>query len=283
MEAALRQFPVSEARLKRSYICFGGAAYDGTTAKIVEDAPRFGADSVTVYDDKYLMGTEFWKLPEVQWLWNHRGVGNPDGGRGLIWFAWKPKVIMDALARLDDGDIVLYTDADTYPIADLSPLYEECARIGGVMLFAAQGRNNRWDCKRDCFIRLGMDEPCWYDTPAAVARFMLFQKGAPGVDAFLAEWQRWCLDPQATTFDASTLGPELPGFCEHRTEQAILSLMAIRDGHKLYREACEFGNSALADGVDADLYGQLFRQVYCHGNRADYSGSKFFNVPGEVR
>ena len=45
---------------------------------------------------------------------------------------------------LGTDTIILWTDADTYPIADLTPLYEQCRKDGGIMLFAAEG----W-CKGD--------------------------------------------------------------------------------------------------------------------------------------
>jgi hypothetical protein len=258
---------------------FGGAAYDRQTARTVADGKRFGADEILVYDDRWLMGQPLFSDPRFQWLYNHCGVGNPNGRRGFGWFSWKPYVIRQALDRCNDGDIVLYLDADTYPIADFSVLYRECERIGGIMAFMATGRetalrNGDWN-KRDCLITMGMDEPYWRDLGAAVARFMLFQKGAPHVDQFLAEWQEYCLTPDCQTFEPSKLAPEHPGFREHRTEQAIYTNLVHRLGLKLYREACEFGKDCPQDW---DLYPQLFSQKGDVPLLKSLNGSAYRNV-----
>ena len=245
---------------KRIYITFGGQNYDRTTKLIVERAPKNGADEVIVYDDAWLIQQPLFEDPRFQYLYNHKGVGNPNGGRGFGWFAWKPYVMMDALKRCQPGDIVLFTDGDTYPVHDFSMLYEECDRIGGTLLFSAVGCDHIHYCKRDCFIQMGQDEPRFHSVQHAVARFFMFQAGAAGVDDFLAQWLHFCLDPIATTFEPSILGPELKGFIQHRCEQAILTNLAHKYGHKLYREACQFGNSVDAD---KDLYPQLFEQLYC--------------------
>lgn len=264
--------------MKRIYITFSGSAYDETTARIVSDAPRFGADQVMVFDDCWLTQQPLFADPRFQWLYTHRGVGNPNGRRGFGWFAWKPYIIRTALNQCDPGDIVLYVDADTYPIADLSPLYEQCARDGGQMAFMATARegplrNGDWN-KRDCMIAMGMDEPRWLDAGTAVARFMLFQAAAPGVDQFLEEWQELCLTPDCQTFEASALAPEHPGFREHRAEQAIYTNLVHRRGLKLYREACAFGNGCQQDW---DLYPQTFVQVG-NGVAQNLNGSRFANV-----
>lgn len=264
--------------MKRILAVFGGSAYDRTTARTVEAAPRLGADEVLIYDDYWLRQTSLFADPRFQWLLTHRGVGNPHSGRGFGWFSWKPYVIADALSWAADGDVVMYLDADTYPIADFSVLYRECERIGGQMAFMATAtagplRNGDWN-KRDCLIQMGMDEPRWREMGTAVARFMLFQRGAPGVAEFLAEWQEYCLDPFCQTFEASVLAPEYPGFREHRTEQAIYTNLVHRRGLKLYREACEFGKDCPQDW---DLYPQLFSQVWEGGVKSE-AGSRYRNV-----
>lgn len=265
--------------MTKTLITFGGSSYDQITQRTVREGCRFGADRVLVYDDKWLTGTSLWADPRFQWLYNHKGVGNPNGGRGLGWFSWKPFVISHALSQVADGDIVMYIDADTYPIADFSVLYEQCAKDGGQMAFMATGResalrNGDWN-KRDCMITMGMDEAKYLDAGTAVARFMLFQKGAPGVAEFLEIWQEYCLMPSCQTFEPSVLAPEHPGFREHRTEQAIYTNLVHLKGLKLYREACGFGKDCQQDW---DLYPQLFEQVGCYGGQKNLNGSRFCNV-----
>lgn len=240
--------------MTKHLITFSGSAYDETTRLIVERGPLLGADKVTVYDDRWLMDQEFWDLN--RWLW-HRKDDHGAEGRGFLWFSWKPFIIMDALQRAEEGDVVLFIDADTYPIAPFGVIYDECVRNGGMMLFNAVGCwNSRWT-KRDCLIVMGQDEPRYRDCQHAVARFMAFQKGPWKVQQFLAEWLTYCLNPYAQTFDPSVLAPEYPELHQHRTEQSVFTLLAHKYGQRLYREACQFGAT---QPQDQDLYPQLFEQ-----------------------
>jgi hypothetical protein len=261
--------------MKKILITFSGSAYDYSTQLIVERARKMGADDVWVYDDRWLIETDFWKLNG--WLFD-RLDNHGQTGRGFGWFCWKPFIILDALSRLNDGDIVLFTDADTYPVADFSVLFEECDRRNGMMLFSAVGCENQHWTKRDCLIVMGQDAERYRFCQHAVARFMLFQKGSWRVQQFLAEWLTYCLNPLAQTFDPSVILPEYPDLHQHRTEQSVFTLLAHKYGERLYREACQFGNSV---DEDKDLYPQLFEQrgtIYAK----NINGSAYRGVPGLI-
>lgn len=255
------------------YICMSGNRYHDTTQKIVEDGPRFGADKVLVFDDVWLRRCRPQHMVDTAYFVNHPRM------RGINWFCFKPFVILDALERVTDDDVVLFTDGDTFPIAPLNVLFE-IGKRDGIMLFRANGwPHQRVWCKRDCFITMGLDTQPFHDSQCGCARFMVFTRRHRD---FLREWLKYCLIPVANTFDPSVLGPELPGFKEHRCEQAIMSLLAAKYGHRLYREACEFGDNPddPDSKLDRDLYPRLFTQIY--GN--SYSpgpicqGSYFCNV-----
>jgi hypothetical protein len=268
------------SNMRKIYITFSGQAYHETTKIIVENAPKYGAEEVWVYDDVWLMTQDFYKLNH--WLWEHKNSQIPE--RGFGWYCWKPYVIWDALSKLNNGDIVLFTDADTYPIRDFSMLFDQCVKDGGIMLFAASSwpKQAVW-CKADCFIVMGQhDEKSLY-APAGTARFMLFQKGRWKATQFLMEWITYSTNRLATTFDASILGDEDPEHKEHRCEQAIMTNLATKYGLKLYREADQTGNWS---PQDKELYQQLFEQnneilgiINDNNTREVSNGSVFQNVP----
>lgn len=252
----------------RVLITFSGASYDETTKKIVERAKAFGADDVWVYDDKWLLGQPFYT--QNKWLWDHHHK------RGFGWYAWKPFIVWHALQKLNNGDVVMFLDADTEPIAHFGVLFEQCIADGGIMLFASENHRQVEWCKQDCYIAMGQADDKYRDVSAGVARFALFQKGPWHSTQFLMEWLTYCVNPTATTFDASADGWEHPLFIEHRTEQAIMTNLAHKYGLNLYREACEAGN-----GVDRDrsLYGQLFSHKNLSSKvTAVPDGSQYFNV-----
>lgn len=273
--------------MRKVYITFTGSAYDSITARVVNTYRQAGATDLWAYDEPWLIKSGF--VERNRWLWEHKGLGNERGGRGYGWFSWKPFIISDALSRLDPGDQVCYVDADTYPIADFSILFELCERDGGHLAFMATGKteplcNRQW-VKRECFQCMGLDREEYWHGPHAVARFMVFEKCAPSSyqalrhAEFLETWLAHCLDHNCQTFDYDPEiqlpgphgdGPEA-GFREHRTEQAIYSLLCIKYGRRLYREACGFGKDCPQDW---DLYPQLFVQVGSHGPQTT-RGSKF--------
>lgn len=258
--------------MRKIYLTFGGFAYDQTVQHIVARGPGFGADEVWVYDDAWLETTEFRQKNRA--LWDHPGFCGSKYGYG--WYCWKPYVILHAMSRLEVGDVLLYTDGDTYPIADFGCLFDYCVRENGFFLFAADGCHNRQYVKRDCFEIIDPMHTVDVDSQHATARFMLFEKGRPNVDRFLLDWVRFVTDPRCPTRDRSVLAPEYEGFEENRGDQSVLSLLAHLYKLPLHREADGFG---VGVDRDRDLYPQLFEQTYCHGDRTDLRGSQFANVP----
>lgn len=269
--------------MKRVLITFSGARFHDTTARIVQDGPKLGADEVLVYDDNWLRDTKHWGDT------NHLIY---PGNRGVNWFCWKPYIILDALSRVPEDAIVFYTDGDTYPVHDLSVLYDITARES-IMLFMANGwPHQRVWCKRACFKLMNQDEPRYYEAHCGCARFMGFTRQQRD---FLNVWLGYCMMRDCTTFDVDPkYGPELAGFREHRCEQAIMTNLAHKYGQRLYRECDDSGEKIWPDNGgkveafydmarDRDLYPQLFQQVwgnsYAPGVESDTGqGSVFRNV-----
>ncbi len=271
---------------KRILITFSGDRYHDTTKKIGEDSPKYGADEIFVYDDVWLKEKRPKHCAETKWAFDHPKC------RGVNWFCFKPFIIQDVLNRRSDGDIVLFIDADTWPVTDMTPLFDVCER-DGAMLFAACGhRQSQWS-KRDTQILCGADDLYYRNKQAGVARFMLFKKGATvydqertkgsiGVEDFVKKWLEITYNPLANTFDKSVLAPEYDDdFIEARCEQAVLTNLAHLNGIPLHREADQWGNDFKADFPD-DTYGQIFEStgVYSYDPHPfpGQKGSRFRNV-----
>lgn len=267
--------------MKKVLITFSGAQYHDTTKKMVEDAPKFGATDVFVYDDWWLFNKRPQHIAETQHL-----IDNP-GSRGVNWFCFKPFVILDALNRVGPDDVVFYIDGDTFPIHDINPVFDITKR-DGIMLFMANGwHHQRVWCKRACFGIMNQDTSAYHEAHCGVARFMGFTHRHR---SFLETWLFYCKIKECTTFDPEPrFGPELPGFKEHRTEQAIMTNLAHKHGIKLHREADEWGDTTDPQGLsdsllDRDLYPRLFTQIWgnsyapgvIHGDKS--GGSAFRNI-----
>ena len=254
--------------MKKLLITFSGEKYEETTRRIVEDGPRLGADEVRVYDDRWLEEHPFRQANK--WIFDHPGDKNGKRGAGC-WYSFKPLIILDALSRLSDGDVLVYLDADTVPIADFSVLYDVAAR-DGAMFFKSQTHKQTTWCTGDCYAVMGQEPDATLD--AGCARFLAVQRGPWVVAQLLMEWISYAVNPRATTFDPSRLAPDPPGFEEHRTEQAILTNLCHKHGFKLHRECDESGEES---AEDRDLYPQLFQQTR-QGSCQNGPGSRFRNV-----
>ena len=93
-----------------------------------------GVADVWIYDEPWLMQQPF--VARKSWAWKHPGHNGSKFGFG--WYIWKPYVIRHAMARLEPGDVLLYTDADTYPIADFRMLFDAC-RCEAALLLRGDG------------------------------------------------------------------------------------------------------------------------------------------------
>lgn len=257
-------------------ICFGGSAYDDTTALIVENGPKFGADRVLVYDDRWLLESGHYERHREMWNWGFPGPKTHH--RGFGWFSWKPYIILESLKHSAPDDVILYCDADTYPIADLSVIFD-IARRDGIMLFASNGWTNDQWVKRDCLETMWAMDQWGAKNPHTVARFCAFRKdyealgGVSPNTRLLERWLDYATQRHCTTFDPS-VGLECPTFREHRCEQAILSVLQVKYGIRLYREACQFGDHL---DMDRDLYPTLFHQIGSSKPKTT-EGSRFRNV-----
>lgn len=260
---------------RRIYITFGGASYDAGHKRQYEKATVYGADEFRVYDDRWLMNSPFYD--QNSWIFEREEDGHTFG---FGWCSWKPFIIMQEMKRLSSGDVVLYTDADTFPIARMDRLFE-IAEDDEIVLFEEQGCLNRVYTRNDSRFAMGMErmgQDC--DRIQACGRFQLFRKGSWMVEQFLMEWLTYSLNPLCQFRSPGMLILNSPDFVRHSAEQSVLSNLAEKYWIDLHRTPDQNGWPPAPDhGVPSDdAYPQVFQQIFCEGDRSDLSGSKYCNV-----
>jgi hypothetical protein len=266
--------------MNRILITFGGRAYDAQVQKQREymELHRLATNgdpwiAHRVYDDAWLMRQPFYS--ENRWIFERQ----PQHGFGFC--SWKPHIIRHALDHFaKDGDVVMYLDGDTYPIADISCLFEMAEREG-IVLFEEQGCVNKTWIKQECFQAMHCDMPYFKNAMIACGRFQLFRKGDYRVEQFLAEWQAYSLNPECQFHGGSRPGVvDDPSFLRNSCEQSVLSLLAAKYQPPLHRNPDQSGWPVAHDGTykAEDTYPQLFIQDGRRGNVADRSGSRFANI-----
>ena len=178
-------------------------------------------DSFTVhsYDREWLEGTEFYKE-------NKELLDDPIGAG---WWLWKPYIILDALCKVDRGDIVVYCDCGDMFSPGLQPYVENNIGEDDISLLLLGGHPNRQYTKKDCFVLMDWDEDDYWNSIQLEAGFMVWKSCEESIKV-VNDWLNYCLNFDILNDEPSTQGEESFDFKEHRHDQSILTNLAIRDG-----------------------------------------------------
>ena len=186
--------------------------------------------------------------------------------RGFGYWVWKPWVLLDALSRLDDGDLLLYVDSGNTVLADLAPLFTLCASSeSGIVLFDNQDghpeggvwKNGMWT-RGDCFALMDATETEFVDGVQVDAAYIVVEK-RPSTVEFVQEFLAACEDYRIISDAPSVLLPDAPDFVDHRHDQSVLSILAIKHRLKLERAP-----SRHADDVDVPPRRRSYPQLFDH-------------------
>ncbi len=138
--------------------------------------------------------------------------------KGCGFWAWKPYIIYSLLSNMNNGDMLLYSDADINIGKNPKDFISTCE----YMSIIATGFQQSGYTKRDCFIKMGCDSKEYYDLPQVWAGIIGFTN-SEYTREFVKTWGEYCNDRQIISDDKSILGNELPGFVAHRHDQSIIT------------------------------------------------------------
>ncbi|WP_066406943.1 hypothetical protein [Flavisolibacter tropicus] len=206
--------------------------YEQSRFVLNNSAKKFGVQEVYSYDFDEIKYTAFFSA-------NREILEQPTG---LGYWLWKPYIILEAMKRLSEGDIVIYSDCGIEIINDLEPLLEICRAREPILLFGnANDSNSAWT-KRDCFVLMDCDNESYWNSPHCDAAFSLFRKSEYSI-RFLNDWLRFGSNKYIISDLENECGlPNLPNYIAHRWDQSILSLLAQKYKLSLYRMPTQFGN-----------------------------------------
>lgn len=145
-----------------------------------------------------------------------------DQTRGAGYWIWKPYTIIRMMDMADSNDWIIYTDAGI--LFENVVTYLISAMDGDVMLFGNRWRHGDW-CKTDCLVAMGCNTNYFRDHEQLQASCVIV-KNTPTAYAFINDWLWWCQQPGLID-DSPSVKPNLPGFREHRHDQAILTNLAL--------------------------------------------------------
>ncbi|MEW9669679.1 hypothetical protein [Ammoniphilus sp. 3BR4] len=195
-------------------------------------ALRFGIDRVVSYREKDILRTEFYR----------RNRNILDQKRGYGYWIWKPYIIRDAMSKVKKNDIIIYCDSGIEIINPVDPLIKTCKKQQGIMLFQTHGHLNRTWTKRDCFVLMDCDAPKYWNAEQIMGSFSIYVNNKRNRD-FVNEWLHYCCNETIVTDCANQCGlSNFPDFRDHRHDQSILSLLAVKHNIEIYRNPSQNGN-----------------------------------------
>jgi hypothetical protein len=158
--------------------------------------------------------------------------------RGSGFWSWKPFIIQKRLNEVPEGDVVLYCDVGRiYPFKlldqSIEPFVEWMHSCGQEIMPGVEipwdGPISQWT-KRDALLALDMDRAEILATSPIQASFSIWCAGKKSRD-FVIKWMELCSQRKLISDDPSVcnLG-EYPGFQENRHDQALLSLLCMKEG-----------------------------------------------------
>jgi len=216
--------------------------YEDSRMRLNQSARTFGIEDIRSYDLGDILHTPFYSA--------NRSILDQPTGMG--YWLWKPYIIREVLASVPEDAVVIYSDSGIELIASPEPLLSICRDQAPVLLFGNGDHTNSAWTKRDCFVLMNCDTEYYWKAPQCDAAFALFRK-CPQTMEFVDEWLSYCRDARILTDMSNTCGKrDLPDFIEHRRDQSVLSLLALRYRLPLFRMPTQFGNHYKMPSVRVD-------------------------------
>ena len=245
--------------------CYATEEFEDTQRDLGQAALEHGARRVSLWRPGDLKRDGFYD--------RHRDILVRPRGAG--YWLWKPYIILAELERLDDGDMLIYSDSGkakapqliTRPLNILTEWVRE--NLGGMLpgFYCPQfGRNARWT-KGECFAVMNCRSSFFQDHPQIGATYSVWEKHDRSI-AFVREWLHWCTNPAALLDDQ--VDPSIPNsqdFKDHRHDQSVLTLLALKQGLRCFGSPLEVRNPCkridtlidrIADGAPAESFADRF-------------------------
>lgn len=201
--------------MKKVLIFFGSKGYEQAKTRLYESAIAH-FDEIIAYGEEDI-DREFY-ISNIKIFQYQRGWG--------FWL-WKPYFIDKTLNRLEPGDLCFYVDVTSVFVSSPEKLFNACTQTNGILLFDNMNfRNAAWT-KMDCFNMMGLTDDKYLSGRQVNAAFQLYQKNENSLP-FVKELLDYAQNFNILSDAPNITGENLPEFRDHRHEQSILSLLAIK-------------------------------------------------------
>lgn len=161
--------------------------------------------------------------------------------RGYGYWCWKPYLILKELEKLEDGDILLYSDIGCFFNPKAKAKFQEYIKrtlesetgILGVRSYEESYNTmpetvyyeHHWT-KGDVFEYFGVQEDSEITHTTQFESTIIFFKKSDFSMKFVRDWYKAYLDDYTLATDSPSRVPNFPGFVENRHDQSIYSILA---------------------------------------------------------
>lgn len=226
--------------MKKYFLSFADTSLRNSLNRIGQQARNMGCfDEIFIYSEKNLDQEFTLKYSKVL----------VKGSRGFGYWVWKPQIILQALSKLNEGDLLLYTDAGCHlNLQGRSRLLEYFqilnSDINGIIAFQAKlpeppltydGREMldlrefKW-AKYDLIDFFGLDENSVHVNSQTIgATVILIKKCSKSIE-IIKKWIDIISSDFSLLDDSPSKLQNLDGFIEHRHDQSIFSILCKLNG-----------------------------------------------------
>ena len=196
---------------------------------------------------------------EDEFFQSHKEILTQPRGQG--YWLWKPYFIARTLEYAQEGDIVFYIDSGNEVISDIQPLFDSLQYQDIVVFKNRDGNptgdiwlNSTWT-KADCFNLMGCNDEKYKTGPQVDAAYILLKKSKQSTD-FINEYLTYSTNKHIITDESNITGENESDFREHRHDQSVLSLLAIKHQLLIFESASESANH-----IEFKAYPQIFNHL----------------------
>lgn len=219
--------------MKKYLINYANAGYVNAQIKNSKTALEVGGFDYSINYGFNSLSEEFKKKHEMHFS-QKRGAG---------YWVWKPPIMLDALSKINQGDILMYSDSGCHFINNMSPIFNRLEETKNkVLVFNLSQIEKDWN-KRDCFITLGCDTPEYTDTKQFMGTFFMCKKNE-FAEYIIRKWSEILSDFHMIADESisPSKAKNYDSFKEHRHDQSILSLICKLNKVEFMEDITEWGN-----------------------------------------
>lgn len=205
-------------RNKITYVTYAtGEKYLEAAVEIFETTKKFFDHSI------------LYKRDDIDAVFYEKNSKILDSKKGAGYWLWKPYLILKAMEKINDGDIIFYLDLGDHLHTNIYDIVNKITiDNSGFFLVSGNFINKNWT-KYDCFNLMDCTGEKYMETNQLEAGCCAFRK-SDDVISFLKEWLFFCSNYQIISDDPSDKNDH--HLNEHRYDQSILTNLKIKYGIK---------------------------------------------------